>query len=85
MIIPRNMLNPPLQPVVFWLVGICYAVLYNVINPLPLGFVRQLHDVHLEFCRRIAILIFHGIQKRTVFLLSRLRWRCQFRGACFVC
>ena len=75
MIVPRNMLNPTLQPVVFFwpLVGICYTVLYN---PLPLGFVRSLHDVHLEFCKRIAILIFHGVEKRTVFSLSRLRWRC---------
>ena len=30
--------------------------------------------MHLEFCKRIAILIFHGIKERTVFSLSRLPW-----------
>ena len=33
-----------------------------------------MYDVHTEFCKLVTILSFHGITKRTVFLLSRLRW-----------
>ena len=74
MIVPRNMLNPTLQTVVFGLLPEFATIMTVLYNPLPLGFVRSLHDVHLEFCKRIAILIFYGIKERTVFSLSRLPW-----------
>ena len=61
MIVPKKYVKPHIVNYCFWFVGICYTVLYNVINPLPLGFARSLHDVHLEFCKHIAILIFYGI------------------------
>ena len=70
MIIPRNMKKPHLATCCLRVVAICCTVLYNVINSLPLGFVRSLHDVHTEFCKRISSHnhpCFHGITKRTVF------------------
>ena len=75
MIVPRNV-KPHLATCCFRPVGICYTVLYNVINPLPLGFGSSLHNAPREFCKHIATRIFHGIKKRTVFSLFRLRWRC---------
>ena len=66
----KNYLKPHLAICCLLVVAICCTVLYNVIKPLPLGFVRSLHDVHTEFCKFISSHnhpCFHGITKRTVF------------------
>ena len=64
MIVPRNMLKPHLATCCFRLVGIYYTVLYNVINPLPLGSGRSLHNTHTEFYKHIATLNFLMVLRR---------------------
>ena len=83
MIVPRKYVKPHLATCCFWpLVGICYTVLYNVINPLPLGFVRSLHDVHLEFCKRIATLIYQSCTLRLRVQMMLLLWKFYLPFSC---